>query len=140
MGAARENKPSARCSWASRLFPPVPPGTTVSPCLALASSWDLSFCDAISSSSKTTASHKPKQTLNDKLSQKFKTHALLQRWSEGVPEKGFYKEMQRRVDDAWRVAWLERANPTHTRTVDSRRVPHVAFYLINFIEKLKREI
>lgn len=25
--------PSAKCSWAYKLFPPVPPGTTVSPCL-----------------------------------------------------------------------------------------------------------
>lgn len=40
--------PSARCSWASRLFPPVPPGTTVSPCLALASSSRFSCSDDIS--------------------------------------------------------------------------------------------
>jgi len=38
-----DDKPSARCCWASTLLPPVPPGTTVSPCLALSSSSCL-FC------------------------------------------------------------------------------------------------
>lgn len=39
--------PSARCSWASRLLPPVPPSTTVSPERALASSSFRSAADDI---------------------------------------------------------------------------------------------
>lgn len=43
MSVWMDYKPSARCCWASTLLPPVPPGTTVSPCLALSSSSCL-FC------------------------------------------------------------------------------------------------
>jgi hypothetical protein len=39
--------PSARCSWASKLLPPVPPSTTVSPERALASSSFRSAADDI---------------------------------------------------------------------------------------------